>query len=311
MKEEKITRRHFLRTSAALIGTAAVAPLTGSACATTPHIASAAAAAMVDLVPLNKTGVQISRLGLGTGSNNGQVQRALGQAGFDRLVRYAYERGVTYIDTADAYGTHDMVRGAIKSLPRERLFIQTKMRWHAPDAGRRALETLDRFRRELGTDYIDSLLIHCTTEATWDTDLRLMMDAFDEAQRRKLIRLKGVSCHGLPALRTATRTSWVEVQLARVNPQGKHMDGRDGGWDEPGDVPAAMKEVKAMHAGGRGVIGMKLVGNGDFRKLEDRERAMRYAMTCGCVDAVVVGFGSTAEIDEAIGHITRARASHA
>lgn len=312
MEENKITRRRFLHTSAALVGTAAVVPLTGSACATTSHVASAAAsAATVDSVPLNKTGVQISRLGLGTGSNNGQVQRALGQAGFDRLVRYAYERGVTYIDTADAYGTHDMVRGAIRNLPRERLFIQTKMRWHAADSGKRALETLDRFRRELGTDYIDSLLIHCTTEATWDTDLRLMTDAFDEAQSRKLIRLKGVSCHGLPALRTATRTPWVEVQLARVNPQGKHMDGRDGGWDEHGDVPAAMKEIKAMHARGRGVIGMKLVGNGDFRKLEDRERAMRYAMTCGCVDAVVVGFGSTAEIDEAIGHITRAHALRA
>lgn len=310
MHDKRFTRRRFLRTSLALAGASAVA---GNACASMPEGAALAGAAsptaLIDKVKLNKTGAEISRLGLGTGSNGGEVQRALGQKGFDRLVRYAYDRGITYIDTADAYGTHDIVRGAIKTLPRERLFIQTKMRWHDADSGAQVLKTIDRFRRELGTDYIDSLLIHCTTEATWDKDLRPMMDAFDEAQSRKLIKLKGVSCHGLPALRTATRVDWVQVQLARVNPQGKHIDGRSGGWDEPGDVPAAMREIRAMHEQGRGVIGMKLVGNGAFRNREDRERAMRYAMTCGCVDAVVLGFGSTAEIDEAMAHMHAASAA--
>ena len=294
MSDKRISRRCFLGASIALATATSAAP---------PPRASAT---VIDLVPLNKTGYKISRLGLGTGSNNGDVQRALGQEGFTRLVHHAYERGITYIDTADAYGTHAIVRGAIKNLPRERLFIQTKMRLDASAPPRKHLETIDRFRRELGTDYIDSLLIHCTTESTWDADLRRMMDAFDEAQERKLIRLKGVSCHGLPALKRATRVEWVQVQLARVNPQGRHVDGEDGSWGESGDVPAAMREIRLMHQQGRGVIGMKLVGNGDFRRREDRERAMRYAMTCGCVDAVVVGFGSTAEVDEAISHVVHA-----
>jgi hypothetical protein len=179
------------------------------------------------------------------------------------------------------------------------------MRWNAPDMPKKPLEVLDRFRKELGIDYVDSLLIHCATKNSWHEDLKSMMDAFDEAQERKWIRMKGVSCHGLPALRRATQVDWVEVQLARVNPQGRHVDGQDGTWSEPGNVPEAMKEVAAMHARGRGIIGMKIIGNGDFKNPADRERSMRYAMTCGFVDAIVIGFGSTSEIDEAIERMNR------
>jgi predicted aldo/keto reductase-like oxidoreductase len=298
VSKKRISRRQFIQDSVALTGVAVMTPL-GDAPAAAKRSAS-------DLVPLGRKGYKISRLGVGTGSNNGQVQRDLGREGFNRLVRYAYDRGITYIDTADAYRTHDFVREAIRGLPREKLWIQTKMRWNAPDVPKNPLEVLDRFRKELGTEYIDSLLIHCTTKSTWDRDLKSMMDAFDEAQARGWIRMKGVSCHGLPALQTATTVDWVEVQLARVNPQGRHVDGKDGTWTEPGDVPAAMKEIKAMHDKGRGIIGMKLVGNGDFKDPADRERALRYAMTCGFVDAVVIGFGSTAELDEAIERIDRA-----
>ncbi len=298
MNHKLISRRQFIRTSAAVAGAAAIAPLTPTS--------QAAARSATDLVPLGKKGLKICRLGMGTGSNGGKVQRDLGQQGFNRLVRHAYDRGVTYIDTADAYRTHGMIRGAIRELPREKLWIQTKMPWDKPEFVNQTLQTLDRYRKELGTDYIDSLLIHCTTKPTWKADLRPMMDAFDEAQAKGWIRMKGVSCHGLPALQCATDVNWVEVQLARVNPQGRHVDGKDGSWAEPGNVPAAVKEIKAMHDKGRGIIGMKLVGNGDFKNPADREQALRYAMTCGFVDSVVIGFGTTAEIDEAIERMNRA-----
>jgi predicted aldo/keto reductase-like oxidoreductase len=300
MSENRISRRQFIQKSLVLAGAAAVVPLVQ------PVRIQAAPRTASDLVPLGKKGYPISRLGMGTGSNGGQVQRDLGQEGFNRLVRHAYDRGVRYIDTADAYGTHEMVREAVKGLPREKLWIQTKMRWEGPDFPEKPLEVVDRFRKELGTDYIDSLLIHCATKDTWPDDLKRMMDAFDEAQSRKWIRMKGVSCHGLPALQRATHADWIEVQLARVNPQGRHVDGKSGAWAEPGIVPAAMKEIQAMHGKGRGIIGMKLIGNGDFKDPSDRDRALRYAMTCGFVDAVVIGFGTTAEIDEAIERMNRA-----
>jgi predicted aldo/keto reductase-like oxidoreductase len=296
----RIDRRQFIWQSAGLIGATLLTPVEASA---------ARRASASDLVPLGRTGVKISRLGMGTGSQNGAVQRALGQDGFTRLVRHAFDRGVTYIDTADNYKTHQMVGAAIRGLPRERLFIQTKMPWHRPEFTERPLETLDRYRRELGTDYIDSLLIHCTTTATWSQDLRRMMDAFAEAQAKGIIRLKGVSCHGLEPLKCATNVDWVDVHLVRVNPQGRYVDNVANAWEAPGDVPAVMREVRAMRAKGRGIIGMKLVGNGDFRNPADRDRALRFAMSCGCVDAVVVGFGSTAELDDAFARIGQALAA--
>jgi predicted aldo/keto reductase-like oxidoreductase len=247
--------------------------------------------------------VRMARLGIGTGSNGGDVQRGLGQEGFTRLIRYAVERGVTYIDTADNYRTHEMVGVAIKGLPRERLFIQTKMPWDRAPFQDQPVEALDRYRRELGVEYIDSLLLHCTLKHTWPADLRRMMDAFDEAKQKGVIRVKGVSCHGLPALTAATHADWVDVHLARINHRGHHMDGVDGTWQEPGNQPAAMQEIRAMHAKGRGVIGMKLVGNGDFTTPDDRQRALQFALTCGCVDALVIGFKSAGEIDEAIGRM--------
>jgi len=262
----------------------------------------------VDLVPLGRDGPSICRLGIGTGTEGGAVQRALGTEGFNRLIRHAYDRGITFIDTADMYETHTYIRDAVKGLPRENLWIQTKMRWDNPAPPERPLEVLDRFLTELDMDYVDSLLIHCATIEDWDEQLKPMMDAFAEAKARKLIRLHGISCHGLPALRNAIDCNWVEVQLARVNPLGRHIDGADGTWDEPGLVPEAMQAIQAMHQAGRGVIGMKLVGGGHFRSAEDRERSAQYAMKCGFVDSVVVGFASPSEIDETIDRLNRALA---
>jgi hypothetical protein len=262
-----------------------------------------------DLVPLGKSGINLSRLGFGTGTNSGKVQRDLGREGFSRLYRYAYERGVTYIDTADSYGTHAYVKEAIRGLPRDKLFILSKMGWSLENI-KNPLAALDRYRRELGVEYIDCLLIHCTMKPSWPEDVKPMMDAFSEAQGRKLIRLKGMSCHGLPALRQAAKVHWADVQLARVNPQGHDVDGESPDQADA-DMAVASEELKTMKAMGRGIIGMKLIGNGDFKKREDRIRAVEYAMQCGFVDAVTIGFASSAEVDEALENMGAALAARA
>jgi aryl-alcohol dehydrogenase-like predicted oxidoreductase len=146
----------------------------------------------------------------------------------------------------------------------------------------------------------------------WDQDekRKRIMDAFEEAKEKKFIRAKGVSCHSLPALRTAVRSPWVEVHLVRVNPQAKHIDGPEETWNKPGDnISPVMTEVKAMRAANRGIIGMKLVGNGDFTDAQDREKAAQFAMQCGLLDAVVIGLKSPAEVDEAIERLNRALAA--
>jgi hypothetical protein len=299
MNRQVMTRRQFLATTAALAGVA----LSPMACRTTGSTRRTAS----DLVPLGRTGLKISRLGVGTGSNAGEVQRGLGREGFNRLIRYAYDQGVTYIDTADAYRTHEYIREAIKGLPRERLFILTKMMGSPQDP----MKELDRFRRELGVEYLDCVLVHCATSPRWDSERQRVLDALEEAKQKGIIRAKGVSCHGLPALCRSTQVEGLDVHLVRLNPQGRHVDGPSERWDESGNethVPRVVQEIRAMRAQGRGVIGMKIIGNGDFRSPEDRERSIRYAMQSGLVDAVTIGFASTAEVDEAIERMNRALA---
>lgn len=309
-KNPTVSRRSFLRQSAEAI---TVTTLGAELLSAEAAPAVRTATDWVPLGKLNKQKIKIPRLGMGTGSINGSVQRALGQEGFNKLVAHAYERGMRYIDTADNYKTHEMIREAIKAnkIPRDKIFIQTKLPIKKETLAD-PMATIDRYRKELGVDYIDSLLIHCATTPTWVSDHKLLMDTFDQAQAKGWIKIKGCSCHGLRALRAATTSDWMEVQLARINPQAHHVDQDLPDVHAPqGKYDEAMKEVKAMHAKGRGVIAMKLCGNGDFTNAEDREKAVRHAVNCGFVDAMVIGVKSPAEVDEAIDRVNRALAGKA
>ena len=303
MKTCCLSRRQFLERSAAAAGALLLSP------AAAFHAQAAAKRTAADQVALGTTGLKLSRLGFGTGSNSGNVQYALGQEGFNKLIRYAYDQGITYFDCAQAYKTFDWIGGAIKGLPREKLFIQSKV----PGQPAQVLEAIDRHRKVFNTDYVDSLLIHCMVKDGWTDEWKRIMDAFDEAKQKKWIRAKGVSCHSLPALRAATASNWTEVHLVRVNPQGSHIDGGEETWvDKPGrDLTPVLAELKTMRAKGRGVIGMKMIGSGDFTQPEDREKAIRYAMSRPELDAIVIGFKSTAEIDEAIKRVNQALAEAA
>jgi predicted aldo/keto reductase-like oxidoreductase len=308
---ENISRRDFIRKSVEVTGAAVIGAELISTAEAAPAVRTAS-----DWFPLgrfNKGKINIPRLGMGTGSINGQVQRDLGQEGFNKLVRHAFDRGVRYIDTADNYKTHGLIREALKAnkIQRDQVFIQTKLPLKA-EALQDPMATIDRYRKELGVDYIDSLLIHCATKGSWLEDHRALMEVFDKAQARGWIKTKGCSCHGLAALSAAASSDWMEVQLARINPQGHHVDQDLPNVHDPrGKYDEAMKEIKSMHAKGRGVIAMKLCGNGDFTKAEDREQAMRHAVNCGFVDAIVVGFKSPAEVDESVERLNRALAGKA
>lgn len=291
-----MNRRQFIRTSAAAAGAA----LTSQFWFPKSFAATAAKRTAVDQVPLGNTGIKLSRLGIGTGSNNGFVQTSGGKEQFIKLIHYAHERGVTYVDTAQSYATFPWIGDAIKGLPREKVFIQSKV----PDRPTDVLATIDRHRKTFNTDYIDSLLIHCMTRGNWtDADQwKRVMDAFDEAKEKKWILSKGVSCHSLPALKAATASDWNQVHLVRINPQGKHMDTRSGAWngEVTSEINPVVEEIKSMHAKGRGVIGMKIFGNGDFKERSDREKSIRYAMKFKEIDAIVIGFSKPEEVDEAI-----------
>lgn len=296
-----LTRRDFLGQSALLAGSALLAP------AGLRAAAPAGRRTHADQVALGKTGLKCSRLGIGTGSHSGNVQKALGKDAFTRLVHYAYDQGITYIDCAQSYATFEWIGDAIKGLPREKLFVQSKIGGQ-PE---KILDAIDRHRKVFNTDYVDSLLVHCMVKTGWTGQWQRIFDAFDEAQQKQWIRVKGVSCHSLPALTDAVSSDWVQVHLVRLNAQGAHMDTPAETWNAKSDtthIPPVVEQVKAARAKGRGILGMKLVGDGDFTEAADREKAMQYVMKSGLADAVVIGFKSTAEIDESIERMNRALA---
>lgn len=288
------TRRDFLKASALATTGLAALPL-----ASKPVRRSA-----TDLVTLGKSNVKVTRLALGTGSHSGAVQRHLGQEQFTTLVRYAYDRGIRFFETAESYhGMPEMLATALKGLPRESYVLMTK--YSTPASGD-PRPKIDQFRKQLNSDYIDILLLHCLRQPTWSTDYKSLQDGFLEAQEKKIIRAHGASVHGLPALRTFPGNDWLQIAMIRMNHNGTRMDTPEThDVDKPGDVDEVVAHTKKVHAEGMGVISMKLVGEGRFTRAEDREASMRFAMNLGCVDAVTIGFANAAQIDETIQRMDR------
>jgi len=288
----RINRRQFIRTSAvAIAGTALL-----------PHaLAAATRRTATDQVTLGNTGIKLSRLGIGTGSNNGHEQTAQGKEAFIKMIRHGYDSGITYIDTAERYATFSWIADAIKGLPREKLFIQSKIPTPSDDI----LAAIDSHRKNFNTDYVDSMLVHCMTDAKWTDTWKRAMDGFNEAKEKKWIRAKGVSCHTIGALRTAVASDWTDTHLVRINPQGKYMDADKSAWGPNAsvEVDPVMEQIKSMHAKGHGVIGMKIFGNGDFKDPADREKSIRFAMSKPEINAIVIGMINPTQIDEAIGKI--------
>jgi 1-deoxyxylulose-5-phosphate synthase len=249
-----------------------------------------------DQVVLGKTGIRTSRLAMGTGTIGGGGASNQTRLGMDRLcalfLNGYHENGLRFFDGADSYGSHPYIAKALKQLPRDQVTVLTKTDNRTPNGVR---ANLDRFRRELGTDYIDILLIHCVTEGDWPEKYRGIMDVLSEAKEKGIIRAHGVSCHTLPALKAAAASPWVEVDLVRLNPIQSHMDS---------DPDTVMGVVKEMRAGGKGIVGMKILGQGDMRSRPSD--ALRFALGSGVLDAFTIGAESKSEQDDLVRRIAAA-----
>ena len=289
------TRREFMKTGLAA-GTLAV---TGGL----PLMAQRKTA--TDFVTLGRSGVKVTRLAFGTGSISGRVQRELGQEGFTRLVRHAYDRGIRFFETAESYGEmHKMLGIALKGLPRDSYQLMSKV---TTRDGVDPQQKFDELRRLANTEYFDIMLLHWQHTATWPADTARWQDGILEAQSRKVVVSHGASVHGLPALRRVPENNWLQVAMIRVNHTGKSMDAADYETQGLGNVPEVVSHVKKVREEGMGVISMKLAGEGTFNR-EDRQKAMRFAFQNAGVDCVTVGYKSPAEVDEAIDNLNLALA---
>jgi len=291
-----ISRRNFMKAGVAAGALAGMG--------TMPLLAERNSA--TDWITLGKSNVKVTRLAFGTGTHNGAVQRKLGQDGFTRLVRYAYDNGIRFFETAAAYtDMHEMLGTALKGIPRDSYALMSKVNTDG-NADPQAL--IDELRKQAQTEYFDIMLLHVQHTATWPTDSLRWQDGISEMQHRGAVRSHGASVHSLPALRLVPENRWLQIAMIRMNHKGAHMDGPEYSYHGPGDVTEVVEHVKQAREANLGVISMKLIGEGSFTDRSDRQQAMKFAFSHAGVQAVTVGYKSTAEIDEAIENVNLALA---
>ncbi|HEY1902958.1 MAG TPA: aldo/keto reductase [Terracidiphilus sp.] len=289
------SRREFLKAglAAGALATAGTLPL------------AAERKTATDWVTLGRSDVKVTRLAFGTGTMSGEVQASLGQDGFTRLVRHAYDNGIRFYETAESYGdTPRMLGVALQGLPRDSYRIMHKV------TTRRDVDPaqkLDELRKFANMDYFDIMLLHYQHTPTWVADTARWQDAILEAEQKKTIVSHGASVHGLPALRQVPGNKWLDVAMIRVNHKGTRMDAEIPDAPVLGNVNEVVGHIHQVKKEGMGVISMKLIGEGTFNR-DDRQKAMRFAFQDAKVDCVTVGYKNSAEVDEALENLNLALA---
>ncbi|HDR51048.1 MAG TPA: aldo/keto reductase [Mariniphaga anaerophila] len=248
-------------------------------------------------VKLGKSGIETTLLGVGTGVHAGNRTSFLTRQDKNKsldLLYHAYDKGIRFFDCADSYGTHGLVAEAMKKMDRNEITLSSKI-WvrgggipepERPDAN----IVVDRFRKELNTDYIDLVQIHCMVEENWTETQKKQMDILENLKAKGIIRAHGVSVHSLDAMKDAAQSPWVDVIHVRINPYGIAMD-----KPEPEEV---VKVINQLHKNGKGVIGMKLVGNGELRDQSEKiDHALRFVLGLETVDMMIIGFEENVQID--------------
>jgi aryl-alcohol dehydrogenase-like predicted oxidoreductase len=249
-----------------------------------------------DRVILGDTGIEVSRMAMGTGTSgwNGSSNqtRSLGIKGLSDLLRNGYENGITFFETADQYGSHPHIREALKKVPREKVQILTKTVSNTADEMK---SDLDRFRKELGTDYIDIILIHFQRAADWNVQKKGVMEVLAMAREEGIIRAHGVSCHSLQAMETAIDEPWAQVMLSRFNPGESMMDG---------SIPVIRKVLEKYQEKGKAVIQMKVFGAGEL--VHQRDECLQFALGHSCVDSFTIGIEQAEQLSDLIDRIPAA-----
>ena len=291
MVKKNLNRRQFITTVAAGAGTILLGNSLNA-------LVTAEARRLKDpfqRIILGNTGIKTTFLGMGTGFHGGDRSSAITRAGVaESMIRYAYEKGIRFFDCADTYGTHPYAAKALKDIPRENFTLSSKI-WvttggipepERPDAD----IVVDRFRRELNTDYIDIVQLHCMTSANWTDEQKKQMDILENLKARGIIRAHGVSVHSLKALEAAAESEWADIIHVRINPFGAAMDSKD-----PTQV---VPLIKKLHKKGKGVIGMKIIGNGTFRDDSEKiDQSLKFVLGLGTVDMIIIGFEKPEQID--------------
>ena len=300
MIKRKLTRRQFLTTTVA-VGAGSV--LLGKSALRVPSQSPVLSSDPLQVVTLGKSGIKTTLLGMGTGFSGYNRSSNITRAGVaESIIHQAYEKGIRFFDCADSYGTHPFTAAALKDYPRESYTLSSKI-WvgpggipepERPDAD----VVVDRFRKELRTDYLDMVQIHCMTDSEWTDKQKKQMDILENLKAKKIIRAHGVSVHSLEAMDAAVDNPWIDVIHVRINPYGEVMD--------KSNANSVIPVIEKLHKAGKGVIGMKLIGNGNFRDDSEKINAsLKYVLGLGTVDMIIVGFERPEQIDNYLGRMKK------
>jgi aryl-alcohol dehydrogenase-like predicted oxidoreductase len=296
MAKGRLTRRQFVTTTV-MAGAGSV--LLGRTAMGSPGLA----ADPFQVVTLGKSGLKSTLLGMGTGFSGYNRSSNITRAGVaESIIRQAYQKGIRFFDCADSYGTHPFTAAALKGIPRDSYTLSTKI-WVGPggipEPERPDADTVvDRFRKELKTDYLDMVQIHCMTDGRWTDKQKKHMDILENLKAKKIIRAHGVSVHSLNAMEACIGNPWIDVIHVRINPYGEVMD-----KNNPSDVVSV---IEKLHREGKGVIGMKLIGNGNFRNDPEKiDASLKFVLGLGTVDMIIVGFELPEQIDNYIGRVRK------
>jgi predicted aldo/keto reductase-like oxidoreductase len=302
MAKRNLTRRQFVATT---LAAGAGSVLLGKSVLGSPLRSQGLSADPFRIVTLGKSGLKSTLLGMGTGFSGYNRSSNITRAGVaESIIRSAYEKGIRFFDCADSYGTHPFTAAALKGVTRESYTLSSKI-WvgpggipetERPDAD----VVIDRFRKELDTEYLDLVQIHCMTDPKWTDKQKKQMDILENLKAKKIIRAHGVSVHSLDAMEACLESPWVDVVHVRINPYGDAMDKRDAA-----DV---IPVIEKLHKSGKGVIGMKLIGNGNFKNNSEKiDASLKYVLGLGTVDMIIVGFELPEQIDNYIGRVKKVK----
>lgn len=300
MAKRNLTRRQFVRTT---ISMGAGSVLLGKTALGFPSKSTGLFADPFKIITLGKSGIKSTLLGMGTGFSGYNRSSNITRAGVaETIIHQAYEKGIRFFDCADSYGTHPFTAAALKGVPRESYTLSSKI-WvgpggipetERPDADK----VIDRFRKELNTDYLDLVQIHCMTDAKWTDKQKKQMDILENLKAKKIIHAHGVSVHSLEAMEASVDNPWIDVIHVRINPFGEVMD--------KNNASAVIPVIAKLHAAGKGIIGMKLIGNGNFKNDSEKiDASLRYVLGLGTVDMIIVGFELPEQIDNYIGRVRK------
>jgi aryl-alcohol dehydrogenase-like predicted oxidoreductase len=294
VKKLNYTRRQFVAAMTKGAGTAVL----GTAACTFLSCKSDSATDPFKVITLGKSGIRTTLLGLGTGYNGSNRSSSITRAGVaETVIRYAYDAGIRFFDCADTYGTHPFVFKALKGISRDKYSLSSKI-WVSqggiPEPERPDADiVVDRFRKELNTDYLDMVQIHCMMSPTWTDEQKKQMDILENLKAKNIIRAHGVSVHSIQAMEAAAASPWVDVIHVRINPFGASMDLKD-----PAQV---IPVIEKLHKSGKGIIGMKIIGGGNLKNDNEKiNQSLKYVLGLDIIDMIIIGFENPGQIDNYI-----------